>query len=337
MLDLETALNQREQIVSAIAISAESLSGRYRRRWKGLCDRIAYTSSVEQLVRDPESLAVFLAVARRCEEGQPSPVAIDDAVCEALAAMPTQKVSFIRQWQSMLYPLSVLGICGLILVVLGVLLVPAFEQMFSEFGLSLPIPTLLLLKISHAVRSASFLVVVFVLILGFLCYAGLFSGLLDWCSQFIRREHRSQYRRILPQPRRLAWADWAWHLSLLRNADYSLVEALDVASQSNAPRWLREGSRAWASRLKEGQKPFDGITHFRGQASHLLALALVQEDQQSGLLEDVAHLYRDRAQRQGSWWKHWLSPVTMIAVGVIVGFTVVALFMPLISLISGLS
>lgn len=58
---------------------------------------------------------------------------------------------------ALIYPISVVIIAGLILALIMIVIVPTFEKMFEEFGLSLPAPTLLLIAMSNYIVKYWFL------------------------------------------------------------------------------------------------------------------------------------------------------------------------------------
>jgi type IV pilus assembly protein PilC len=71
----------------------------------------------------------------------------------------------------------------------------------------------------------------------------------------------------------------------------------------------------------------------------LLSAAKVGTNGQPNLrvLEQVAALYRSRSSSSQSWLDQGLGPLFVVALGGLVGFIVIALFMPLISLVTSLS
>jgi type II secretory pathway component PulF len=55
------------------------------------------------------------------------------------------------------------------------------------------------------------------------------------------------------------------------------------------------------------------------------------------ILREIASLYWDREQTKAVWVLSWLQPIAVLMISFVVGFVVLALFMPLVELISGLS
>jgi type IV pilus assembly protein PilC len=55
------------------------------------------------------------------------------------------------------------------------------------------------------------------------------------------------------------------------------------------------------------------------------------------LLREISTCYAHRAQVRLSWTRGMIEPLAILAIGLIVGVTVLAMFLPLISLVQGLS
>ena len=93
-------------------------------------------------------------------------------------------------------------------------------------------------------------------------------------------------------------------------------------------------------RLKgDSERPSEFAFSFSGGPSPVLAFTLHLNDlgQQSAILRDVAVMYWDQECNKRVWWLSWLSPAAVCVVGLVVGGVVVALFGPLVQLISGLT
>ncbi|EMI54726.1 type II secretion system F family protein [Rhodopirellula sallentina] len=261
------------------------------------------------------------------------------------------------------YPLVVMTVCMGVLIFAGLLIVPTFEQMFDEFGLKLPFFTQLLFRFSNIVQSPFTYVVLF----GLTAIVAL-AAWLRWgtnsplYARSPRRGTRVQFRPTAPRSTRGTCADWAWHLSLLMRTGLSKADAIEVAGVASAQKWLCRGSQFWADAIRMGDDPFHGVTHFRRVPCHMLAdalsidVALAPQRQpdpsktpptpgtqetlnqyQANILREIAELYWDRDRHVTIWRLGWVSPLIVFCVGFIIWFVVIALFAPLVSLISGLT
>jgi hypothetical protein len=377
---LDSQLNARDDVVLALTVTADRLSGSSRRKLRRLADEIAFLKTPEDVLRNPMALEIFLLLAGRnaivgawtmnaseSSSDHRDIVMQNDLPAKELDTQVTTEVAVNRVLLTHLpiragsqrvvtmlaYPFVILLICGLVLAVFSWQLVPPFKSMYDEFGLSLPLFTKLLFQLADVVQSP---LTYLVLITFLLCVAG-FAWIQYGPARLMRGPaspvsfHGSGLRST-----RGMWADWAWHVSLLLRAGISKADAIQIAGENCGPVWLRRGSQVWSQRIRDGQNPFRGVTHFRGEACQLLADALTIDQDlksdssvvtahpgaslllyQAGVLREVAEIYWDRDQQRAMWRLAWISPLALIGIGLIVLFVVASLFAPLIDLISGLS
>lgn len=324
-------IRHRDQIVSSLAVTAESLSGSLRRRLRRLADYLAFGDGIETVLGQPMLLEIYLGLR---ETNDPAQSHIDAIVQNVVARTWQQRLTGMPWWSSLLYPVVVLGISALVLIGACWLVVPVFETMFDEFGLTLPLPTIAIIGLSHWILSpwsyvAAMLVATCVVALVWLVRGH--ERYADTSPRWLESVFDST---------RKVWADWAWHLSLLLRSGQPESDAIVIAGSASGRRWLRTGSAAWANRIGRGEQPFADITHFRGPPCQLLSSALELDasvDDKAAMLHGVAQVYWDRDRLRFGRNLSWLSPLLVFLVGFIVWFIMIALFMPLVRLISGLA
>ncbi|TWT95028.1 type II secretion system F family protein [Neorhodopirellula pilleata] len=324
-------IRHRDQVVSSLAATADSLSGSLRRRLMRLADYLAFCDRIESVLGQPMLLEIYLGLR---EKNDPTQRDIDEVVQRAVTRAWQQRFTGTPWWSSLLYPAMILGISGLVLIGACWLVVPVFERMFDEFGLLLPLPTVAIIGLSHWILSP------WLYLAGLLLAACVFAFVWMISGNERRADTPPKWLGSAFDSTRKVWADWAWHLSLLLQSGQPESTAIAIAGSATGRRWLRSGSAAWADRVHRGEQPFAGITHFRGQSCHLLSSAFdldASTDDKAAMLRGVAEVYWDRDRLRSRWQLGWLSPLMVVSVGFIVWFILIALFMPLINLISGLS
>ncbi len=377
---LDAQLNSCDDVVLALTMTADRLSGSPRRKLRRLADEIAFLKTPEDVLRNPMALEIFLLLAgRNAIDGawanntsEPSSEHCDvvlqnDSATKELQTQVTPELAVNQVLLSHLpiragsqrvvtmlaYPFAVLLICGLVLAVFSWQLVPPFKSMYDEFGLSLPLFTKLLFQMADVVQSP----LTYLVLLAFLLCAGCFIWLQYGPSQAKRGRAASvTFHAAGLRSTRGVWADWAWHASLLLRAGLTKADAVRMAGETCGPVWLCRGSQVWSQRIRDGENPFRGVTHFRGEACALLADALTIDEvlrtdgsaatnhdgasvslYQAGVLREIAEIYWDRDQQRAMWRLGWVSPLAVIGIGLIVLFVVASLFAPLVELITGLT
>lgn len=354
----------RDQVVLAFAAAADSVGGSIRRRIMRLANHLAYIEHVDAVLSQPVLLEVFLCLR---DVKSPTQHDVDEVVRQTIARLLNRRSTGPPWWSVLLYPLFVLLICGAVTIGVCIVVVPTFEQMFYEFGMRLPLPTMALIELSHWVQNPMF----YLAMLCVLICVGVFGWLISgnefpWSGQPVSQRVSGT---MFPSTRQ-AWADWAFHLSLLFRSGQSDPESLLIAGRASGRRWLRANSQQWAESVRCGEQPFQNVTHFRGEPCHLMALALnsvplvaessvartvvaetsvadtlvaestISESDttaRSELLNRVAEVYWDDDRSRSQWRLGWLSPLLVIMVGFIVCFVLFSLFLPLVELITGLT
>jgi hypothetical protein len=209
------------------------------------------------------------------------------------------------------YPgLLLVGVIGVMLL-FSQLVLPNFREIFDEFGIELPAPTKVVLT-AGSVLEAMWPLALFVAFLAALpmvfdlcrC-AGLAPGFVQW----VDRKFSSK---------RSAMATWARHTALLLQS--GLGEDLAVkTSLSAAKGWVNSGSWPWRFGFVEQ------------------VLKLEDTSAKIALLNHVADYYLARHRNSFQWWASFLPPIVVCLLGGLIAFVMLSIFMPLISIISGLS
>ena len=355
---IEAALPLKDNVVLSLTQAADSMVGLRRRELIQLSDRVAFVDDAEVVVRDARLLELFLPLAmaqpelsqseertRQCE--------VERRVFQVLQRQATQSRAKTERWGVLVYPLLVLVLSTLVLAFISIAITPVFEQMFLEFGLVIPAPTRLVISISHIMQSVWFWLLFAVLLLLLVVMLGmraanslrwLITGGVDsWFSAGYSTRH--------------SLGDLAWHTALLIELGQGVETSVEIAGAANRKAALRRESTKLARRLglaNPAPNPPHSPPHSPlatpqeqsatswclGVPCHLLTHALnIRQDDilQSAMLREIASLYWDREQTKAVWILSWLQPVGTLMVSMVVGFIVLALFMPLVELISGLT
>ncbi|HBJ34543.1 MAG TPA: hypothetical protein DDZ51_07220 [Planctomycetaceae bacterium] len=351
---IDSTLQLKDNVVLALTQAAESLTGLRRRELMRLSDRVAFVEHAELVLRDPVLLELFLPLIKaqpalsqneeRTRQGQ-----VERQVFQALQRQTRQSHTKNERWGVVVYPLMVLLLSALVFATISIAVTPIFEQMFFEFGLTLPGPTLLVISISHIFQSLWFWLLFGVLVLAFAVILGmrLANNVLWLLSGSIDPWLYTTYST------RRSLGDLAWHTAMLVDIGIGAEASIEIAGAASRKATMRRESPGLARHFglasPESRPPENpwveqlghGTTNwYLGVPCHLLshALNIRQDDtQRSATLREIAKIYWDRDQTKSVWILSWLQPIAVLMISLIVGFVVLALFMPLVELISGLT
>ena len=235
-------------------------------------------------------------------------------------------------WLALAYPLAVACLATVVLTAISVLIIPGFREVFLDFDLELPAFTLLILKISHWINSGWIVVVVGVLVAtGVLAaYAGrsLPSSIFGWLAD----------RLGVPFGRSTAIARFTRFLADLLEAGLSIPDALRIAAISSRRRRLRRVAGRLADQIESGAEVSIEMYEHALTTTALHALhSEMPRASQIRLLKEISQSYAERARARLSWTRGVLEPIAIIVIGLAVGAVVIALFLPLVRLVEGLS
>ena len=231
---------------------------------------------------------------------------------------------------ALMYPAFVLLAAGGILIVLMVFVVPTFLSMFTELGSALPLPTQILVIVSNVFRDWWGLVLAGVaglsLLLRFL--AGTPAG-----SRAISKMayHAPLFGSLVQQ---VLIARFARTFGTLLASGVPILSALETVRATVTNVVIDEALEEVARSLKVGEslaRPMELSSVFPPLVSRMVALG-EETGQLDKMLVQLAASYEEQVEVQLGGLTQLLEPILIVVVGGIVGFIVVAMFLPLLSL-----
>jgi type II secretory pathway component PulF len=246
----------------------------------------------------------------------------------------SQRAEELRRqwWQTFAYPLLIAGLATTVLVAISFFVVPVFREMFTSFGLKLPGLTQFVFAVAAWITSGRILLDAAIL-------AGLVA--LGWAAS-----------RLVPQPvrewlsdrfgtllgRSTAVARFSQFTADLIEAELDIPNALRIAGFATESSRVRRAAWRLAHDLSAGRaltlhayQPFLTATVLHALRAEMPTTSRVR------LLAEISACHAERARRRLSWTRGLIEPLAILAVGVVVGGIVIAVFLPLLSLIQGLS
>jgi len=232
------------------------------------------------------------------------------------------------------YPALVLLLGVASAFVLVLLVIPRLTFMFESIGQELPVPTQILIAVSHAIRAYWWagLIGLAALVVG-LQLAGRSPGLrlaldrlklrIPWTSRLVRNA---------------AIARFAGALGTLVHAEVPIVEALNVARAAAGNRAVSRAIARMAQQVQTG----DSLADLMSQADVFspLTIQMVAVGEETGRLDEmllhVAEAYDRRAAAAARMLTSLLAPVLILCVAVVVAFLILALVLPIFRISAGI-
>jgi type IV pilus assembly protein PilC len=124
----------------------------------------------------------------------------------------------------------------------------------------------------------------------------------------------------------------------LLESGLTVSDTIKVAGLLTSRRGLRNAVWRLADQLQANDRAAKQIGAPARMATVFHALrSEMPPESRARLLREIGEVHAERARLRLSWTRGVIEPVTIVAIGVIVGTVVLSLFLPLIKLIEGLS
>ena len=235
-----------------------------------------------------------------------------------------------RVKSALMYPAFVMVAAVGILIVLMVFVVPTFLGMFTELGSNLPLPTLILVKTCDIVRAWWWIVLLALIGLAFLVRLFLQTP----------AGRRLADQAALAAPvfgslaERIVVARFARTFGTLIASGVPILSALETVRATVTNVIIDDALQDVEHSLKVGEslaRPMELSGVFPPLVTRMIALG-EETGQLDRMLMQVADSYEEEVEVQLAGLTQLLEPMLIVFVGGIVGFIVIAMFLPLMSL-----
>jgi type IV pilus assembly protein PilC len=229
---------------------------------------------------------------------------------------------------AMVYPVVVLTFAMLVLFALVTFIVPVFAGIFSQFGGDLPAITKVTVAMSDFCKSYGWSIPFFI--------AAALISFKRWRRSESGRRKWDTFRLKLPMKigdivHKVALARWSRTFAALIGAGVPLLHALDMTGKT-AGNWVVEKAMEDVLvSVKQGGtlgEPLMAADVFPNMVGHMVGVG-EETGELDTMLSKIAEFYEDQVAAAVKALTSILEPVMIIFVGGIVGFIVIAMYMPL--------
>jgi type IV pilus assembly protein PilC len=282
------------------------------------------------LARHPKVFSpLFIAMIRAGEIGG----VLEDSLVR-IADQLEKEDNLRRQVRSaMIYPAVVLTVAMVVMIVLVVYIVPVFAGVLQQFastpsGQQLPAMTQITVDVSHAVTGSWYI---------FIAGAGLFAfSFRHWKTSETGRPQWDAIRLKFPFKigdivQKISIARWARTFSALTAAGVPLLEALDITGRSAGNAVVARVMNDVIDSVKRGgtiSEPLKESHVFPTMVSHMVAVG-ESTGELDWMLSKIADFYEERVAAAVKALTSIIEPVMIVFIGGMVGFIVIAMYLPL--------
>src|SRR5712691_10341612 len=259
-----------------------------------------------------------------------------DTILKRLATYIEKAVKLKGQVKSaMIYPIAVVTIATLVVGVILWKVIPTFANLFAGLGAELPLPTRIVIALSNnLVRFGPFLIV------------GLGAGGYGFKSYYATPAGRKVIDAIvLKLPilgnlmRKIAVARFCRTLSTLLASGVSILEALDITAKTAGNAIVEDAIQVTRTSIERGEtiaRPLKDTAVFPPMVVQMIGVGEATGALDT-MLSKIADFYEEEVDVAVAGLLTLMEPLMIALLGGIVGGIVIAMYMPIFSLISKLT
>ena len=260
-----------------------------------------------------------------------------DVILERLSEFMEKADSLKRKVKSaMIYPIAVISFALLIVTGLMLFVVPKFKEIFGAQGKALPAVTQLLMDTSEWIGNGGWIVIIvtpFALVIGV-------KALKKNASTAIHVDRVLMSIPIMGQIlSKTAVARFARTLGTLLTAGVPILEAIDITADTSGNAVYRNAMKKVHDAIREGESFATPLRQTKVVDPMVVNMIDVGEEtgELDKMLTKIADTYDSEVESLVAALTSLMEPVMVIVLGCIVGFIVVALFMPMIGMLDNMS
>ena len=228
---------------------------------------------------------------------------------------------------AMTYPAICLAISVLILVIILVFVIPVFEEMFSQLDAALPIPTQIVVAVSHAFKNHLLWIILPII-------------LLIYIFKRVYSTEKGRYRIdqfFLRLPvvgiliRKVAVAKFTRTLSTMLQSGVPILEALQVVAKTAGNKVIERAVFRVGDAIAEGRPMAEPLMESGVFPNMVVQMINVGESVGAldTMLEKIADFYDEEVDQAVSNLTAMIEPFMMVFLGGIIGTLVVAMYLPI--------
>ncbi|HEX8255473.1 MAG TPA: type II secretion system F family protein [Thermoanaerobaculia bacterium] len=256
-----------------------------------------------------------------------------DTILQRLATYIEKSVKLNGQVKSaMIYPVAVIGIACIVVAVILWKVIPVFASLFESLGAELPLPTRVVIALSNFLGDFWWLLI-------------LTGGALVFATKRYHQTHKGKRVLdgiLLKVPvlgmllRKIAVARFCRTLSTLTSSGVPILDGLSITARTAGNSIVEDAIMATRKSVEEGKtisEPLGDTEVFPPMVVQMIAVG-EQTGALDTMLSKIADFYEEEVDVAVAGLMKLLEPVLIAFLGVAIGGIVIAMYMPMFSLIS---
>ncbi|MCO4783591.1 MAG: type II secretion system F family protein [Candidatus Cloacimonetes bacterium] len=231
------------------------------------------------------------------------------------------------------YPVVILSIAGLVVLALIMFVLPQFKSIFSSMNVELPFITQILLTTSDVLIAWWFVIVPSL----FLVPIGI--------SEFFKTERGARLYDINilrvpafgPMMKKMAVARFTRTLGTMITSGVPILQALEVTAATAGNSVIKDAVDSTRASIREGESIAEPLKQSNVFPAMVVQMIAVGEEtgELDKMLMKIADFYEVEVDNAVKGLTSIIEPIVIVFMGVVIGGIVLAVFMPMLSLVNG--
>jgi len=254
-----------------------------------------------------------------------------DTILNRLSKYIEKNIKLKRQVKAALfYPATIVAVAFIVIIVLLVYVIPIFAKMFTDFGGTLPVPTQLVIGASNFMRSNILIII------------GIMAASIIGAGKYYKTQNGRLVvdTMVLRMPvfgmlaRKISVAKFTRTLGTLISSGVPIMDGLDIVAKTSGNKVVEKAIYATRQSISEGKtlsEPLETSKVFPPMVVQMIAVGETT-GALDAMLSKIADFYDEEVDSTVGIMTSLLEPILMIFLGVVIGFIVVAMYLPIFKL-----
>ena len=227
---------------------------------------------------------------------------------------------------AMAYPAAIVAVAVLVMVFMLLYVIPIFADLFESFGGALPAPTRLVMALSSGVKAVILYVIA--------------AAALVWAFRWFRgtaRGRRLVDTALLKAPvfgsliEKVAVASFARTLGTLVSSGVPILDGLAITARITGNKVMEDAVLTAIERIKQGSTIAEPLRDQPVFAPMVVQMIEVGENAGAldAMLNKIADFYDDEVNHAVEALTSLLEPLLMVVLGALIGFMLIAMYLPI--------
>ncbi len=256
-----------------------------------------------------------------------------DTILMRLAVFIEKNDALVRKVKgAMIYPAVIMSVAAIAITVLLIFVIPTFQTMFASANIALPLPTRIVIGLSHSLRTYWWVV------------AGAAFGAGTMTKRYYATSNGKLAidRMLLRAPilgdvlRKSAVSRFTRTLGTLISSGVSILEGLEITAKTSGNRVIQDAIMESRASIAGGETIAAPLK--KSQVFPPMVISMIAVGEQTGGLDEmltkIADFYDEEVDAAVSGLLAMMEPLMIVFLGVVVGGMVIAMYLPIFDMVN---